>query len=107
MIVVICQRGPVPYEIARAMMAGADALAFVASAKMHVPPSKIADYLAFDCPLEDAYRLDMTFSGGRRAHVFAAWLHPFKEHRLVVVGETGMLVFEDSATKGMMLKKHF
>jgi len=49
--------------------------------------------------LEDEYRLDMTFSGGRRAHVFAAWLHPFKEHRLVVVGETGMLVFEDSAAK--------
>ncbi len=49
--------------------------------------------------LEDEYRLDMTFSGGRRAHVFAAWLHPFKEHLLVVVGETGMLVFEDSAAK--------
>lgn len=49
--------------------------------------------------LEDEFRLDMTFSGGRRAHVFASWLHPFKEHRLVVVGETGMLVFEDSATK--------
>jgi UDP-2-acetamido-3-amino-2,3-dideoxy-glucuronate N-acetyltransferase len=41
----------------------------------------------------------MTFSGGRRAHVFASWLHPFKEHRLVVVGTAGMLVFEDSAAK--------
>jgi len=47
----IRQFGPVSYEDARAMMAGADALAFVASAKMHVPPSKIADYLAFDRPL--------------------------------------------------------
>jgi len=47
----IRQFGPVPYETARAMMAGADALAFVASTKMHVPPSKIADYLAFDRPL--------------------------------------------------------
>lgn len=47
----IRQFGPVPHETARAMMAGADALAFVASAKMHVPPSKIADYLAFDRPL--------------------------------------------------------
>ena len=47
----IHQFGPVPYETARSMMAGADALAFVASAKMHVPPSKIADYLAFDLPL--------------------------------------------------------
>ncbi|MDP3458105.1 MAG: Gfo/Idh/MocA family oxidoreductase [Hyphomonas sp.] len=49
--------------------------------------------------LEDEYRLDMTFSGGRRAHVFTSWLHPFKEHRLVVAGETGMIVFEDSAAK--------
>lgn len=48
--------------------------------------------------VEDEYRLDMTFKGGGRAHVFASWLHPFKEHRLVVVGETGMIVFEDSAT---------
>lgn len=47
--------------------------------------------------LEDQYRLDMTFSGGARAHVFASWFHPFKEHRLVVVGESGALVFEDSA----------
>ena len=49
--------------------------------------------------IEDEYRLDMTFAGGGRAHVFASWLHPFKEHRLVVVGEKAMAVFEDSATK--------
>lgn len=46
--------------------------------------------------IEDEYRLDMTFKGGGRAHVFASWLHPFKEHRLVVVGEAAMAVFEDS-----------
>jgi predicted dehydrogenase len=46
--------------------------------------------------IEDENRIDMTFADGRRAHVFASWLHPFKEHRLVVVGETGMAVFEDS-----------
>jgi UDP-2-acetamido-3-amino-2,3-dideoxy-glucuronate N-acetyltransferase len=46
--------------------------------------------------VEDEYRLDLTFSGGRRAHIFASWLHPFKEHRLVVVGERAMAVFEDS-----------
>lgn len=48
--------------------------------------------------VEDEYRLDMTFADGRRAHVFASWLHPFKEHRLVVVGEKAMAVFEDSLT---------
>lgn len=52
---------------------------------------------AFVTPkIEDEYRLDMTFRNGGRAHVFASWLHPFKEHRLVVVGETAMAVFEDS-----------
>jgi len=52
---------------------------------------------AFVTPgVEDEYRLDMTFKDGRRAHVFTSWLHPFKEHRLVVVGDKGMAVFEDS-----------
>ena len=46
--------------------------------------------------VEDEFRVDMTFSGGRRAHVFSSWLHPFKEQRLVVVGSKGMAVFEDS-----------
>lgn len=46
--------------------------------------------------VEDEFRLDMRFPGGGHAHVFASWLHPFKEHRLVVVGETAMAVFEDS-----------
>ena len=31
------------------------------------------------------------------AHIFVSWLHPFKEHRLVVIGSQGMLSFEDSA----------
>ncbi len=30
-------------------------------------------------------------------HIFVSWLHPFKEHRLVVIGSKGMLSFEDSA----------
>ncbi len=46
--------------------------------------------------VEDEFRLDMTFKDGRHAHVFASWLHPFKEHRLVVIGEKAMAVFEDS-----------
>lgn len=38
----------------------------------------------------------LTFPSGVKGHIQAAWLHPFKEHRLVVVGEKGTLVFEDS-----------
>lgn len=30
-------------------------------------------------------------------HIFVSWLHPFKEHRLVVIGTKGMFSFEDSS----------
>jgi UDP-2-acetamido-3-amino-2,3-dideoxy-glucuronate N-acetyltransferase len=46
--------------------------------------------------IEDEVQVDLLFPGGRHGHVFASWLHPFKEHRLVVVGETGSLVFDDT-----------
>jgi UDP-2-acetamido-3-amino-2,3-dideoxy-glucuronate N-acetyltransferase len=53
---------------------------------------------AFVTPgIEDENRLDLVFPGGARGHVHASWLHPFKEHRLVVVGSEAMAVFEDSA----------
>ena len=29
-------------------------------------------------------------------HIYVSWLHPFKEHRFVVVGSKGMVSFEDS-----------
>jgi predicted dehydrogenase len=38
----------------------------------------------------------LRFPSGVRAHVHASWLHPYKEHRLVVVGDAAMAVFEDS-----------
>lgn len=37
----------------------------------------------------------MEFPSGAQGHVFTSWLHPFKEQRLVVVGEQGMAVFDD------------
>lgn len=54
--------------------------------------------------IEDENRVEMTFANGSRAHVFVSWLHPFKEHRLVVIGEAGMVVFEDSAKPGEKLR---
>ena len=29
-------------------------------------------------------------------HIFVSWLHPFKEHRFIVIGSKGMVRFEDS-----------
>lgn len=43
--------GPALYERALSCIAGADGLVFVASGKMHVPPSKIVEYLATDKPI--------------------------------------------------------
>ena len=30
-----------------------------------------------------------------KAHIFVSWLHPYKDQRLVIIGEKGMLVFAD------------
>ncbi len=38
----------------------------------------------------------MKFPNNVSAHVFVSWLNPFKEQKLVVVGEKAMLVFDDT-----------
>jgi UDP-2-acetamido-3-amino-2,3-dideoxy-glucuronate N-acetyltransferase len=39
----------------------------------------------------------LSFPSGVQAHIFVSWLHPFKEQKLVVVGEQAMAVFDDTA----------
>ena len=39
----------------------------------------------------------LSFASGVKAHIFVSWLHPFKEQKLVVVGERKMAVFDDTA----------
>ena len=41
---------------------------------------------------------------GIQAHVYVSWLHPFKEQKLVVVGESGMAVFDDGLDWSEKLK---
>ena len=38
----------------------------------------------------------LNFASGVRAHIFVSWLHPFKEQKLVVVGDKKMAVFNDT-----------
>lgn len=38
----------------------------------------------------------LRFASGLRAHIFVSWLHPFKEQKLVVVGDQKMAVFNDT-----------
>ena len=45
--------------------------------------------------IADVTTTHLAFAGGERAHVFVSWLHPFKEQKLVVVGDRAMAVFDD------------
>lgn len=37
------------------------------------------------------------------AHIHVSWVHPFKEHRLVIIGDKSMIVFEDSKKEHKLL----
>jgi UDP-2-acetamido-3-amino-2,3-dideoxy-glucuronate N-acetyltransferase len=47
--------------------------------------------------LHDSTMTVLTYPNNVVGHIFVSWLHPFKEHRLVVIGSKGMLSFEDSS----------
>ncbi len=47
--------------------------------------------------LADVTVSTLLFRSGMRAHIFVSWLNPFKEQRLVVMGEKRMAVFDDVA----------
>jgi UDP-2-acetamido-3-amino-2,3-dideoxy-glucuronate N-acetyltransferase len=39
----------------------------------------------------------LSFPSGVQGHIFVSWLHPFKEQKLIVVGDRKMAVFDDAA----------
>ena len=45
--------------------------------------------------IADAVTLHLRFANGVQAQVCLSWLHPFKEHRLTVIGTEAMAVFDD------------
>ena len=45
--------------------------------------------------IADVTTTHLAFPGGEQAHVFVSWLHPFKEQKLVVIGDRAMAVFDD------------
>jgi UDP-2-acetamido-3-amino-2,3-dideoxy-glucuronate N-acetyltransferase len=48
----------------------------------------------------------LSFRSGVRAHVFVSWLHPFKEQKLIVVGDRKMAVFDDVSSDKLRLFPH-
>ncbi len=47
--------------------------------------------------IPDSTMTTLEYESGVEGHIFVSWLHPFKEHRLVVIGSEAMLSFEDSS----------
>jgi UDP-2-acetamido-3-amino-2,3-dideoxy-glucuronate N-acetyltransferase len=45
----------------------------------------------------------LSFPSGVKAHIFVSWLHPFKEQKLIVVGDRQMAVFDDLETENKLL----
>ena len=54
--------------------------------------------LAADPPVAETTLSHFSFPAGLHAHVFVSWVHPHKDQRLVVVGEEGMVIFDDVLT---------
>ena len=46
--------------------------------------------------IHDSTITQLKYANGVEGHIFVSWLHPFKEHRLVVIGSEAMITFEDS-----------
>jgi UDP-2-acetamido-3-amino-2,3-dideoxy-glucuronate N-acetyltransferase len=46
--------------------------------------------------IADVTTTHLEFNSGLQAHIFVSWLHPFKEQKLVVVGDKKMAVFNDT-----------
>lgn len=57
--------------------------------------------------LPDVTMTTLEFASGVRGHIFVSWLHPYKDQRLVVVGEKKMVVFDDTlATNKLVAYPH-
>ena len=69
-------------------------LALVGSDPLRVAASG-ATYITDGVP--DVTVSQLSFPDGVRGHVFVSWLHPYKEQRLVVVGDRKMAVFDDTS----------
>ena len=61
-------------------------------------------YLQHHIP--DTTLTTMDFTSGVKAHIFVSWLHPYKEQKLVVVGDKKMAVFDDVSQEKLLLYPH-
>ena len=44
----------------------------------------------------------MNFPSGAKSHIFVSWLHPYKEQKLVIIGDKKMIMFDDVNPKNKL-----
>lgn len=47
--------------------------------------------------IQDVVIASLDYPGNIKAHIFVSWLFPYKEQKLIIVGDSGMLSFEDAS----------
>ena len=52
--------------------------------------------------IHDTTMTFLDYPNNIKSHIYVSWLHPFKEHRLVVIGSNGMLSYEDSSNEKLI-----
>ena len=52
--------------------------------------------------IPDSTLTQLEYENGVNGHIFVSWLHPFKEHRIVVIGSEAMISFEDSLDENQL-----
>jgi len=53
--------------------------------------------------IADVTLTNLGFKDGVRAHIFVSWLHPYKEQKLIVVGDKKMALFDDANPKDKLV----
>ncbi len=53
--------------------------------------------------IADVTLTTLSFKDGVRAHIFVSWLHPYKEQKLVVVGDRKMALFDDTRPRDKLV----
>lgn len=72
------------------------------------PPETVsATGAAFLQPgITDDVHLELTFAGGRSAHIHACWYWPEKRRGLRVMGESGMVVYDEEDQSLVLQRRH-
>jgi len=54
--------------------------------------------------ITDVTVTNLDFPSGAKAHIFVSWLHPYKEQKLVIIGDKKMIMFDDVSSEDKLFE---